>query len=232
MPFAGGGASLYHQWGKLLPDAIEVLPLQLPGREARRSERPFVHMRDLVSAICNAVGPLLTMPVSFYGHSMGATVVFEVAREMRRRGWPQPKHLFVAARRSPEFRDVHVDLADPETLKWMLRASSRYQELVNCSRNFASENELLELFMPPLRADLELLQNYRFHEEPPLHTAIHVLMGENDVLRHEELAPWANHSSGDFSLDRFPGGHFFLIDSQSALLQWIADVLCRNDPLD
>ena len=37
-PYGGGGASIYREWQKNLPDSIEVCPIQLPGREDRMNE--------------------------------------------------------------------------------------------------------------------------------------------------------------------------------------------------
>ena len=53
LPFAGGGASIYRTWGKLLGSTVEVCPVQLPGRENRFSEPAFKNAQALAQALAN-----------------------------------------------------------------------------------------------------------------------------------------------------------------------------------
>ena len=39
LPAAGGGASIYRDWALMLPPAIDVCAIRLPGREKRVAER-------------------------------------------------------------------------------------------------------------------------------------------------------------------------------------------------
>ena len=100
-PYAGGGASIFRGWTALLPADLEVCPVQLPGREGRLREAPFTHMEPMVNALVDALQPYFDLPFVLFGHSMGAAIAFELTRELRRRGRPQPLHLFAAGRRAP-----------------------------------------------------------------------------------------------------------------------------------
>ena len=55
LPHAGGGASSFHSLAALLPRDIEMLTVQLPGRESRLSEPPFRRMAPLIDALTDAV---------------------------------------------------------------------------------------------------------------------------------------------------------------------------------
>src|SRR6202035_2395188 len=94
--------SAYRGWAAALPGDVEVCPVQLPGRESRLREPPFVSAERLVLALADALHPHLALPFAFFGHSMGAMLSFELARELRRRGRPLPVHLFVSGRRAPQ----------------------------------------------------------------------------------------------------------------------------------
>src|SRR5919197_4113314 len=48
LAYAGGGASLFRSWPNGLPADVEVCGVQLPGRETRLFERPFMAMGPLV----------------------------------------------------------------------------------------------------------------------------------------------------------------------------------------
>src|SRR5262245_25838037 len=103
-PHAGGGASLFRGWADGLPDAVEVCPVQLPGRETRFREPPFLCLEPLIEALATALRPHLDRPFAFFGHSLGALVAFELARRLGRAEGPQPVHLFVSGCAAPQIR--------------------------------------------------------------------------------------------------------------------------------
>src|SRR5580765_133219 len=96
LPFAGGGASTFRQWPEGLPADIECCAVQLPGRETRYKEPGFVRMANLVAALAESLAPEFDRPFALFGHSMGALVAFELARELRRRRMRLPDVLFVS----------------------------------------------------------------------------------------------------------------------------------------
>jgi medium-chain acyl-[acyl-carrier-protein] hydrolase len=81
LPYAGGGAILYHAWAAALPN-VEVCPIQLPGRESRIREPALTRMSLLTDALTVAMRPYLSRPFAFFGHSMGALISFELARRL------------------------------------------------------------------------------------------------------------------------------------------------------
>src|SRR4051794_27130121 len=82
-PYAGGGALAYQAWPRLLPDEIEVVAVQLPGREARFREPPMTDLSTLVEALVAAMYPYETLrPFAFFGHSLGALIAFVLAQAL------------------------------------------------------------------------------------------------------------------------------------------------------
>ena len=86
-PYAGAGASAFASWADLMPPEVELCAVQLPGRESRLREKPFVRLPPLVRAVRESLRPYLHKPFAFFGHSMGALISFELARELRRTLW-------------------------------------------------------------------------------------------------------------------------------------------------
>src|SRR5882724_8066556 len=84
-PFAGAGTGVYHGWAGLLPPSVELWLLRPPGRETRLRERPYTELSALVADLAAAVAPELDGPLALFGHSLGAAISFELARELRRR---------------------------------------------------------------------------------------------------------------------------------------------------
>lgn len=70
-PYAGG-ASVFHTWPDYLPSGVQLCLLQLPGREDRLMEKPFVHMQPLVKQLAELLAPEVgDFPFAFLGHRMG-----------------------------------------------------------------------------------------------------------------------------------------------------------------
>src|SRR5206468_11829594 len=84
-PYAGAGASVFRNWKREFPQDIEICPIQLPGRESRAMERPMDSLSTIVESIVSEMTPLLHTPFAFFGHSMGALIAFETARELHRK---------------------------------------------------------------------------------------------------------------------------------------------------
>lgn len=99
---AGGGASLFRHWHEPFATLAEICPVQLPGREGRLGEPAFASLHPLVDALIAALGDHLDRRYAIFGHSMGALVGFELARELRRRGLPMPVQLFLASYCAPQ----------------------------------------------------------------------------------------------------------------------------------
>src|SRR5450759_4546174 len=82
-PYAGTGASIFRTWSDGLPAEVEVCPVEFPGRGTRLMETPFTQLSPLVQALAQALVPLMDKPFAFFGHSLGALVGFELARQLR-----------------------------------------------------------------------------------------------------------------------------------------------------
>ena len=215
-PFAGGGASVFRAWPQELPGSVEVIAVQPPGRESRFREEPFRRIEPMADAATAALAPRLERPFAFFGHSMGAILAFEVARRLRRRGLPQPRHLFVSGRSAPrvELSDPPIhDLPREEFFAELRRFSGTPEEVL---RN----RELLELVEPLLRADFSVSETYRYRPDAePLAVPLTALGGAEDPeVAPEHLAPWREETTGPFQEHLLPGGHFFLAERRGEVL--------------
>ncbi|WP_437650986.1 thioesterase II family protein [Sorangium sp. So ce362] len=224
-PYAGAGTSVYHGWAEALPPWVEGSIVRLPGRETRLREPPLTTLRSLVRALSPALSPRLTEPFAFFGHSMGALIAFELARQLRRERRAGPAHLFVSARPAPQLPPRHEPLhalSDDEFLDLLAR---RYQGVPETIRR---EPELLKLYLPTLRADFSVLETATYEPEEPLDCRVSAFGGRDDETATEaEIAAWCRQTRGDFSLRMFPGDHFFLHGARTELLDEVTEQLTR-----
>ncbi len=213
-PYAGGGASVFRTWPAALPADIELLAVELPGRETRFRERPFQRLSPLVAALTDAVAPHLQAPFAIYGHSLGALVGFGFARELRRRSLAGPVHLFVSGRRAPQLpeRSPMHHLPEPQFLDQLRRLGGIPDALFQ-------QPDIMEVFSPILRADITVAEAEPMEPEPPLACPITALGGlTDDKARLEELDAWQAQTSAAFERETFPGGHFFIQSARTAFL--------------
>jgi medium-chain acyl-[acyl-carrier-protein] hydrolase len=224
-PYAGTGAALFRIWPNGLPAYVEVCPIQFPGRGTRLTEAPFTQLSLLVQALVQVLRPLLNKPFAFFGHSLGALVGFELARELRRRFGVQPVHLFVAAACAPQIPPRHQPihaLPDVDFLEELRHLNGTPGELLQHA-------ELMQIMLPILRADFAVYETYAYSPEPPLACDISGLGGLQDrrVCR-DDLDGWREQTTASFSLRMLPGDHFFLNTAQQMLLQVLTQEL-RGD---
>jgi medium-chain acyl-[acyl-carrier-protein] hydrolase len=215
-PFAGGGASIYTPWGRLLPPEVELVAVQLPGRENRLSEPAYSHIDELTPRLATELAPLMDRPFALFGHSNGGLMAFELARHLRREGRRGLMHLFVSGRPAPQLPltepPLHA-LPHDEFLDELRRFNGTPEEVL---RN----PEIMELIAPTLRADFALGETYQYRPEAPLTVPLSAYGGERDaeVLR-EEVEPWREQTSAAFQLRMFPGDHFFVTGDRHLVIE-------------
>jgi medium-chain acyl-[acyl-carrier-protein] hydrolase len=225
LPFAGGNALTFRHWQSGLHPGIEVCPIQLPGRGGRLREPASTSLPATARALAEALRPYADKPCAFFGHSMGALTAFELARQLRRAGGPEPLHLFVSGSRAPQLPrtdPLTYDLPEPEFVAELRRLNGTPHEVLE-------HPELMTLMLPLLRADFEAVQTYSYTPEPPLACPLTAFGGlqDRDVQR-EQLEAWREQTTGAFSVRMFPGDHFFLNSAEPLLLTVIAQELARH----
>jgi surfactin synthase thioesterase subunit len=213
---AGGAASMYRKWAEELPQEVDTFAIQLPGREFRIREAPLTKLEAILQELVRVLGPQLDRPFAFFGHSMGATVAFELARELRRRGASQPVHLGVSGRIAPHlhsrFKKVQ-QLTDAELVAKLRQVGGLPDYVLN-------EPELMAHVLPLVRADYVIVDGYQYVPEPPLACSVSAYWGQRDVLATEdEVSQWRQHTTGNFTLHGFPGDHTFLANARPDILR-------------
>jgi medium-chain acyl-[acyl-carrier-protein] hydrolase len=224
-PYAGGNTQVFRHWQRHFAADTSFSLAQLPGRGARLGEPPFKQYKPLVNALADAIIPQLPQTFAFWGHSMGALISFELARELRRRGQTGPVALFVSGRIAPHTIDPDpsvFNLPEQEFIAELRRLNGTPKEVL--------ENpELKELFLPALRADFELVETYVYEPYSPLACDIYAYGGLQDTgVPVASLKAWQQQTSGTFKVRMFPGDHFFIHTSAElvhALRRDVVDLL-------
>jgi medium-chain acyl-[acyl-carrier-protein] hydrolase len=220
---AGVGASVYRQWGFGLPSSVEVAAVQLPGRANRLKEPPVADVPLLVDALVSNLAPHFEGRFAFFGHSMGAVLAHELAHALRNHGLPSPSHLIVSGRRAPTVPNRLPPLSHLPDHAFVAEINSRYGGI---APEILQHQDVLNLLLPCLRADIAALENFVPPARPPLDIPIAAFGGDSDGQAPvENLEPWRQETTADFGVRVFPGGHFYLDPLRDKVLAEVEAVL-------
>ncbi|MEU1621687.1 alpha/beta fold hydrolase [Streptomyces sp. NPDC005722] len=212
----GGSAAEYVRWARTLTGA-ELHAVQLPGRGSRFGEPPLTSMETLVEALAGQVE--FGAPYTFFGHSLGALVAYELTCALREAGHRPPERLVLSGFPAPHLprtsRGLHL-LPDDELLAEVSRLHG------GIPREVLDEPEMRALVAVPLRADYTVVETYRWRDRPPLDVPVTVFGGRDDRVGEEQLAAWQELTTAPVDVRTFPGGHFYLREHNAVVLRALA----------
>ncbi|ALL83769.1 oleoyl-ACP hydrolase [Pseudonocardia sp. EC080619-01] len=220
-PHAGGSASFYFPVSAQLQSDAEVFAVQYPGRQDRRREISPGDLHTLADQVHAALrDSLQDRPTVFFGHSMGATLAFEVARR-HEAGGGEIAHLFASGRRAPSrVRDENVHRLTDEGIVEELTL------LAGTDTALLGDEEILRMILPAIRSDYQAIETYRCAPGATVRAPLTVLTGDSDPkTSHDEAESWRDHTTGPFDLHVRPGGHFFLGSDAPAIIAMLRKVL-------
>ncbi|MEV6652584.1 thioesterase domain-containing protein [Streptomyces sp. NPDC051219] len=224
---AGGGASFFAPWhGRVVPE-VDVVPVQLPGRESRFRERRFHDVRTLAEALDRELAPWLDRPYAVYGHSMGALVAFTLVTARIRAGGRAPHTLFVGAYAAPHLTPALPSAdgyADDELARFLV-------DIGGLSPQFLGRPDWLRAMLPVVRDDLRICASHDraglpdpADPEVRLPLDVQAFAGADDQLvAADGVRAWERYARR-FEMTTVPGGHFFPREAPDAFF----DVLNRS----
>jgi surfactin synthase thioesterase subunit len=226
-PHAGGSASFFHPLAQRFAADTDVVSLQYPGRQDRRREPLITDVETYADRLASVLMSMPGLPTVFFGHSMGAVLAFEVARRLQDREPAVPRSLIVSGRRAPStYRDEQVHRRDDQGIIEELKL------LNGTGAQLFGDDEVMRMALPAIRGDYRAIETYACAPGATVRCATTVLVGRADPKATlAESEAWRDHTTGDFRLKSFPGGHFYLSEHQPAVNAEIAAELEKVSPM-
>jgi medium-chain acyl-[acyl-carrier-protein] hydrolase len=215
-PYAGGPAAIFREWADNLANSFDIWSVEYPGRGTRRSEAPLRRISLLVDGLLPELRSDLTGSYAFFGHSMGALVAFEILRRLKSEGAATAVCFFASGCRAPTVgfkRRSIYGLPEPELIEELRRIGGTPDAVL-------SNEDLMQLALPALRADFEASERYTYKSGPRLDCPIFVYSGLYDsIVSPEDLTGWRAESTESSMIRMFPGAHFFLHSAREMVMR-------------
>jgi surfactin synthase thioesterase subunit len=225
LPFAGAGASFFYPWNEKAGKEIEIVAIQLPGREWRVDEEPYRDVNTAADELFpELAGELGAGPVMLFGHSLGAVLAYELAHRFSAAPGFDVAHLMVSGSPGPWTRRGRraTGLPDGDFL-------DRVSEFAQYNAEAMQNPEVRKLVLPTLRADVQMHEEYVSRRSDLLPAPITSLRGQDDQLvTADHAAEWAKATSLEFKLTELPGGHMYVTQGADEILRVACDAAAQR----
>jgi surfactin synthase thioesterase subunit len=220
-PWSGASASAFRSWASAMPDEIELVGVQLPGRGNRRDEPVSPRLVPVARQVTRALSAELDGspgPFAIFGHSLGAMLAHEVALRLEARGH-HPQLVVLSGSRAPH-RPPRVLLHRQDDAD-LLGALERFGAMSARAR----DPEFLSYFLPLVRTDLTAVETHQPAAPGPLNSPLSVWAGTDDwYAPPEEVERWRSIAGSAYRSRTFSGGHFFTGDLARTVTALLGDL--------
>lgn len=205
IPYSGGYANIFNKWKKYLIPSIELYPLELSGRGKRNREPLYKSFEEAVNDIYYIIKENLSSNDEYilFGHSLGGLLAYEIYYKLE--SFNKPKHIYISGVNPPHY-EVEKKIKDLSKIEFI----NYLKKLGGISKELLSNKEIIDFFLPIIRSDLEIYENYKYNKNrTPLEIDISVFYGTDDFLVNL-WQEWKNYTNGKCYFYQFDGNHFFL----------------------
>jgi medium-chain acyl-[acyl-carrier-protein] hydrolase len=209
--YAGNGASVGIPYRQYLQPHIDLIPIQLPGRENRIDHPPITNMNNLINDLIPIVAPILDRPFFLWGHCLGGLIAYELALALEQfkihascliaSACPAPQQAHLLFKNSFCTLDDETFLTEIDNL---MKGDVQKQ---------LTQKNIIKILLPGLKADFSLYETYQHNpSSSALHCPIHTALGTNDhLLNPDQIADWKTLTRCDHSHRTLPNqGHYFI----------------------
>ncbi len=224
LPFAGGNSYSFRPFKEHLPDFIQPVFLEPPGRGLRMRDALLHSVDTVVTDLIQQLNSEPKTPYVLYGHSMGGLLGYELIHRLQADGIELPQHFAVSGCRAPRL----IPRPDARHLLSQADFFNMLQALGGLPKELLQNQELMEFFEPLLRADFQVVDTYQYTAKPALTMPVTVLGGKEDKeVSYTDLTTWQEVCAQPIQLDYIAGDHFFIFNQPDQFAQRLA-AICQH----
>ena len=232
LPFAGANKYSYKALEKYVPNAINWVSLDLPGRGERFSEPILETIDEMVKDLLIQIKPLISNNnYIFYGHSLGTILGYELTKSIIKQNLRLPISLFFTGRGSPkQEKSLEKKSLLPRDLFW-----EDVNKIGGLPKEILANKDLLDLYYPIVKSDFKAVEDYICPEaDAPFSIPISICLGTEEIGNDKDkttlaaMKAWADDTTSTCEFELFPGDHFFIFKHPKAIVQKICNAIEKN----
>jgi medium-chain acyl-[acyl-carrier-protein] hydrolase len=216
----------YYRWTKLLGNDIELAAVEYAGRGRKSKIKPYNSFSEAVDDIYNYVrSQVEDCAFALFGHSMGSWIAYEVGVRLEKESKKYPVHIFFSGRYPPHISNVEDRISNLPDRDF----TDRIKEFGGMDRQVLDNKELMDLFLPIIRADLKILEEkepvkniWRFNCD------ITVFSGKEDKIMEYYMEEWKYYTCKKINFIEIDGDHFFLFQNSEDTVSAIREILLEK----
>ncbi len=217
-PFAGGNKYSFNGY---FPTEFTVSVLEYPGRGLRTKESLIENLNVLVSDLLPQVEKEINTCDEYiiYGHSMGAWVGYLISKKIEELGFKKPLKLILSGAKPPKYtREKKIsELKDQDF--W-----DEVCELGGITEEMKGYPELIQYFIPILKADFKCIEGYQHKESLKLTMPIDFFYGSDEEINSEEASEWKNETTDLVNIYELKGNHFFIYKHKPFFVEYFKNL--------
>jgi surfactin synthase thioesterase subunit len=214
IPHAGGSRYSFNSMFPFMSD-FNVVALELPGRGSRIREQLLVDFEAASSDLYQKVidrydgGEMI-----IYGHSLGSYLGLQITVMLEKAGIG-PACLVVSGNPGPGIssRKFRYLMSDDQLI-------GEIKNMGGIQDDFFESKELLEFYLPIIRADFEIAEMNDLEATHCVAAPIYAIMG-NKEHEVEHIRNWSRFTKSNFDHIVFDGGHFFMNEYPKETAEYI-----------
>lgn len=219
--YAGGSTQTFFNWPEFLPDHVEFWLVQLPGHGSELLKPPLTNMGDIVKLLMQSP-PDDQIPYVILGHSLGAKIAWEYMKALLNSGARAPYYFIASGSGSPTVKSHMYDkfpLNQQQVVEELLFLKGTPKEVLN-------NKELMNMFMPTLMADFNLVAGYCETSGFTTDIPLCLMAGQHDErVDISRLDEWKEVFTGKYTLHIVDDEHFFIETSRDWYIDVVEEVL-------
>lgn len=205
LPHAGCGTGQWFRWSEQAPPWLDVRVARLPGRETRINEPALTDPQVVIDSLGAALTALPPMPTVLFGHSLGAQFAFSICARFP----GVVKALALSGSSAPGRRRVRERIS---TLPDDELAETAHRKWDAMPDDIRRSPGLRALFLPALRGDLGLAENWPEDDKSVLDLPMLVVAGKTDPdIGPLDIEAWCARTNGSTSRIEHEGGHMSVL---------------------
>lgn len=207
LPYAGGTAQVYNNLFKTwLDDSIEIVPIELPGRGNRFCEALKTDFNELLEDVVKKVLEVIQDETMYalFGYSMGSKLLFEIYYSLLKYNVKMPKIMFFCAASPPAIHSVKKKMDRLSIIQEMKELGGTRDEVLE-------NNQLMDIFVPIMGADMQVLCSYHYvPKNVKINVPIVILYGTKDIEILPYIDKWKQYTNKNCEFISYNEGHFFI----------------------